>query len=490
MESEDIPEELFERAWANQTPDSLESIENARFGSDYLPRWLLDDEDIQNSRSRGHQWDSSKFNTLIAKLLSFSLLQRKEYGKSCRIHPLVQLVTRERLSPDSGLQKLFLEQTIILLARAVPIVDTDAPMIQRKLFSHLESIYRHVVKLVPEPGEKSSHAVLWALNHIARLFWHQGRLAEAEKLYLLAKSGFTSLFGDNSESTLQVMNNLAGVKRERGSRRDSEDLYLQVLDKRKEILGLHNIDTLRTMNHLSVLYKDEGRLDEAEKLCRLSLRGKEEFWGSVHTETLWTAKNLAGLLRQKGEYHEAETLFRRSLLGMEKLVGPDHHDTLMIVDSTAKLYVDIGDYSQAQEMYQRSLAGREKLLGKHHPDTLWTVNSIGELCLSLGRLVEAEAYFKRALSGREKALGVRNPVTLWTVERLAKLYVEKESFDDAKRLYDRAFEVYSTISKTTNNQLRVMHSLGMLHMRMGSLESAHEYLENTVSKSRDARSTE
>ena len=120
MDNEDIPEDLFERAWADQTRDSPESIENARLGSDRLPRWLLDDEDSQKSRSMGHQWDSSEFNILITKSLSFSLLQRKEDGKSYRIHPLVHLMIRERLSPDSGLQKLFLEQTIILLARACP----------------------------------------------------------------------------------------------------------------------------------------------------------------------------------------------------------------------------------------------------------------------------------------------------------------------------------------------------------------------------------
>lgn len=84
---------------------------------------------------------------------------REKDRKSYLIQSFVHLVARERLRSDAGLQKPFFEQIIILLAWSVPIVDTDAFIIQRRLLSRTKSTYHHFAQLLPKPRQDDTVAM-------------------------------------------------------------------------------------------------------------------------------------------------------------------------------------------------------------------------------------------------------------------------------------------------------------------------------------------
>jgi tetratricopeptide (TPR) repeat protein len=65
-------------------------------------------------------------------------------------------------------------------------------------------------------------------------------------------------------STLATVNNLGGLYRNQGKLAEAEQMYVRALAEYEKALGPNHISTLNTVNNLGVLYRDQGKLTEAE----------------------------------------------------------------------------------------------------------------------------------------------------------------------------------------------------------------------------------
>ncbi|KAK3614910.1 hypothetical protein LTR22_027630 [Elasticomyces elasticus] len=205
--------------------------------------------------------------------------------------------------------------------------------------------------------------------------------------------------------TLDTVNNLGNLYRIQGKMKDAEEMYLRALTGYEEALGPKHTSTLNTVHNLGLLYAHQGKMKDAEDMFLRALRGKEEAWVPKHTSTLETVNNLAVLYYAQGKMQEAEEMYLRALRGFEEARGPKHTSTLSTVNNLAALYYAQGKMHEAEQMYLRALTGMEEALGPKHTSTLDTVYNLGIFYSDQGRMQEAEEMCARALQGYRNVEG-------------------------------------------------------------------------------------
>ena len=316
-------------------------------------------------------------------------------------------------------------------------------------------------------------STLDTVSNLGVLYRNQGKLAEAEQMYGRALAGKEKALGPDHTSTLDTVNNLGVLYRDQGKLAEAEQMYVQALAGYEKALGLDHTSTLDTVNNLGVLYRDQGKLAEAEQMYVQALAGYEKALGPDHTSTLDTVNNLGVLYRNQGKLAEAEQMYVWALARYEKALGPDHTSTLDTVYNLGLLYRNQGKLAEAEQMYVRALAGYEKALGPDHTSTLNTVNNLGVLYRNQGKLAEAEQMYVRALAGKEKALGPDHTSTLNTVHNLGLLYRDQGKLAEAEQMYVRALAGYEkALGPDHTSALSTVNNLESLYREQGKLAEA------------------
>ncbi|KXJ85413.1 Tetratricopeptide repeat-domain-containing protein, partial [Microdochium bolleyi] len=72
-----------------------------------------------------------------------------------------------------------------------------------------------------------------------------------------------------------TVNNLGILYRNQGKLDEAEKMYLRALRGYEKALGPDHTSTLDTVNNLGNLYSHQGKLDEAEKMYLRALHGYE-----------------------------------------------------------------------------------------------------------------------------------------------------------------------------------------------------------------------
>jgi tetratricopeptide (TPR) repeat protein len=170
-------------------------------------------------------------------------------------------------------------------------------------------------------------------------------------MYRRALEGKEKAWGPEHTSTLSTVNNLRNLYTDQGRMKEAEDIYLRALAGYEKTCGPEHTSILNTVNKLGILYSDQGRIKEAEDMYLRALVGYEKTWGPEHTSTFDIANNLGLLYSNQGKLSKAEEMYLRALAGYENALGLDHPSTLDVRASLDVLYNDIG--KESTESFQR-----------------------------------------------------------------------------------------------------------------------------------------
>ncbi|OAP54709.1 hypothetical protein AYL99_11157 [Fonsecaea erecta] len=467
---------------------TFDRIERQNAAAAKLLQWwaYFDRQDVwfellRHASSADDEWvqklaeDELNFNEAVTLLCSFGLvdidrslslpLGSGKYSVHSCVHSWTVSVLNQKW--DEGLARL----ALTCVASEVPRpMERDCWLLQRRLLQHAT---RQDLFLVDD--KVNTDGLEWAFLSLGHLYVDQGKLAEAEKMYLRALQGYEGALGPDHTSTLLTVNNFGNLYMDQGKLAEAEKMYLRALQGCEEALGPDHTSTLLTVHNLGNLYMDQGKLAEAEKMYLRALQGCEEALGPDHTSTLLTVNNLGNLYMDQGKLAEAEKMCLRALQGKEEALGPDHTSTLDTVHNLGNLYMDQGKLAEAEKMYLRALQGKEEALGPDHTSTLNTANNLGNLYRDQGKLAEAEKIYLRALQGYEEALGPDHTSTLNTVHNLGNIYMDQGKLAEAEKMYLRALQgCEEALGPDHTSTLDTVHNLGNLYMNQGKLAEAEK----------------
>ncbi|KAF2025710.1 hypothetical protein EK21DRAFT_75787 [Setomelanomma holmii] len=450
-----------------------------------------------------------EFGKSMQLLRNYSMIEEIETAASYATHPVVHRWTHcyegQRFAPELG------KLAIVAVGCAVPDdSEENCWAMQRRLMPHAqvcskwlgESQRRWVLgsggraEAELNPNEKDIHtSTLDTVNNLGLLYADQGKLAEAEQMYVRALRGKEAALGHEHTSTLSTVNNLATLYYNQGKLAEAEQMFLRALRGYKAALGPEHTSTLHTVNNLGILYKNQGKPTEAEQMYLRALRGYKAALGPGHMSTLNTVNNLGALYYNQGKLAEAEQMYERALRGKEAALGPEHTSTLDTVNNLGLLYADQGKLAEAEQMYVRALRGKEAALGPEHMSTIGTVYNLGLLHHNQGKLGEAEQIYLRALRGYEKALG-NGPAqqylpALNAFENLGNLYRQQGKPEEARAMHSSALaglqHVLGPSSSRCVQLASRIHALSASQARTESHQQLAKHQESSCSGQRSSK---
>ena len=87
-------------------------------------------------------------------------------------------------------------------------------------------------------------------------------------------TGKEKAWGPDHTSTLDTVNNLGSLYADQGKMNEAEEMYLRALTGKEKAWGPDHTSTLDTVNNLGSLYADQGKMNEAEEMYRIDRKGK------------------------------------------------------------------------------------------------------------------------------------------------------------------------------------------------------------------------
>jgi tetratricopeptide (TPR) repeat protein len=384
---------------------------------------MLDGRSIPEDLVRRDAERPVDFQTVIGTLDAYSMINKEVGGKTCAIHPLIQLSIQYILE-QSGQTAMYKGLALQLIAERFPIGEHENKVVCESLLPHAQAVLQYDIKSIAIADVRAG-----LLYRVGWFEWRQGRYESACQTLQSAYQTRQSIFGDEAKETLDSLNILASVLRDQGRYEAAEEMHRRALSGHEKVLGMEHPHTLISVGGLASALRNQGKYEAAEEMYRRALTGHEKVLGVEHPYTLTSVGSLASVLRGQGRYEAAEEMYRRALTGHEKVLGVEHPHTLTSVSGLASVLRDQGKYEAAEEMYRRALTGREKVLGMEHPNALASVYNLAYSLHSQRQFQQASVLYQRALSGYQQTLGPAHPTTLVCGSNYSSMLQEMENED-------------------------------------------------------------
>ncbi|RMZ87477.1 hypothetical protein DV736_g5297, partial [Chaetothyriales sp. CBS 134916] len=252
----------------------------------------VDDEWIQKLTE-----DELNFNEAVGLLCSFGLVdidrsvQQQFRSGGYNVHSCVHSWTVFVLNKewDEGLARLALT---CVVSEVPGTSEKNWWLIQRRLLQHVR---RQDVLIVD--GKVDINGLDWAFHNLGDLYADQGKLAEAEKMYIRALQGYEEALGPDHPSTLDTVNNLGSLYADQGKLAEAEKMYIRALQGYEHVLGPELVSSyipaLNTMSNYGDLFSQTDRKDMARTMYTRALSG----YTAVHGASSDICKDLEGRLQ-------------------------------------------------------------------------------------------------------------------------------------------------------------------------------------------------
>ncbi|CAE6443235.1 unnamed protein product [Rhizoctonia solani] len=301
-------------------------------------------------------WDPIKFNSVMADLASYSLIESNRTNSTYRVHVLVHDWAKT-VVPQS--RELAVQCAATVLSLSINL-EQDAESIGFKCQLEL-----HVTSLLAySPNLGANHC-----NYLKQVYLCGGQWIQKEKLELELLEVFQQELGDNDIQTWSIAHGLARTYRELGQGDKALDLQKRVVNAHKEMLGEEHPHTLASISNLAMAYLDLGQYDEAKQLQVHTLNIQKRVLGEYHPHTLASMSNLALDYLDIGPQDEAERLQIQVFNACRSVMGEEHPDTLTYMSNLAGTYSYLGRWDEAEELYHLAITSAERVLGNQHPTT-------------------------------------------------------------------------------------------------------------------------
>ncbi|MHB8064436.1 MAG: tetratricopeptide repeat protein [Ruminiclostridium sp.] len=307
----------------------------------------------ESSRHLGLPFNSNNklnaFNSAIAEIRKYSLLNRNINKKSLGMHKLVQAVLNDYIDRDS---KANMIRHLIDAINNI-LVDPD--------YENWDKFERFVPQVT---------ACDKVLKELDLYLYRASYLFNKIGYYLYTRSCFSQAKYFYSQSMLH-------------------------LDKSNTIDNELNIDIL---NNKAELYEQQGLFSDGETTVNTAIELCKQIGLSDSLRASKSYNILGFILEFKEEYEHAEQCFINALEIRTKSLGEEDILVAEILNNLAKLDGKFGKYKEAEDYYRRSLSIRQKKLNKNHPDIAQTLSNLSTFYIDLGNFSKAIDYQEQALS--------------------------------------------------------------------------------------------
>ncbi|GHO64345.1 tetratricopeptide repeat protein [Ktedonobacter sp. SOSP1-52] len=461
--------------------------------------------------------DRLSFNQMLEALLAFSLVKRFAEDRFLSIHRLVQVVQRERLSPEEQRQwtervvrvlnavfpqspqestswhlclryldqvqdcaTLIREQHVLLPEASELLERAGAYLYERGLYTPAALLYQHALSMREQLVGETHTTSISDILQLAHIYFNQGAFAAAEALYQRALPIAEQHAGAEPLLLIKVLRGLAHVYGDQGKYAQAEALYQRALPIWEQLAEAEQVRRGGILASLAFVKAQQGKYTEATILSQRLLCLREQHLGPEHPHVASALLGLAQIMTLKDEDAPVEHFNLRALRIYEQHFGPEHPLVATALHALARLYTGQGKYAEAKPLYQRALHIREQQLGPENLDVSDTLSGLANLYYKEKKYTEAESLYQRALSIREQQLGSENSVIIDVLLGLANIYREQEHYMQAESLYMRALRISEQHPERVETT-HILHDFARLQHMQGQTKEAVALYQRALS---------
>jgi tetratricopeptide (TPR) repeat protein len=166
-------------------------------------------------------------------------------------------------------------------------------------------------------GELSSERCIPAFA-VAVFLWKHSHPAAGERICRRTLRGFKKASTQDSGHLLAAVHRLGMVYKAQGKLKEADEMYLRALQGYESELGAGHIYTAAVMWNMGGLYMNLNKLEEAEELLLRAMQICETTLGVDHGYSLTTLTSLGTLYTQQKKMGKAEAMFLHALQKCEK----------------------------------------------------------------------------------------------------------------------------------------------------------------------------
>jgi serine/threonine protein kinase/tetratricopeptide (TPR) repeat protein len=291
------------------------------------------------------------------------------------------------------------------------------------------------------------------------------------------------ILGEEQTDRLKFMESLAELYEAQGKLAQAETLWVQVLERRRRVQGEEHPDTLRAMNNLALLYGNQHRYSEAEALLGQVMRIGHRVLGEEHPYRLPAMANLALPYIDQGKFAEAELLLVKALEDHRRMHGEGDVATLPVMSHLARLYQKQGDHTKAEPLLVKMLELCRGVHGEEHPETLKAMHNLAVFYGDHGETTKAEPLLAKVLEIGRRVHGEAHPDMRLTARNLATTYGYNMKFERSIPLLDEVLKLTrDKLGPDHPETLIAMDLLGVNYRDAGCLPEATDLLEKARAK--------
>ncbi|XP_059307253.1 uncharacterized protein LOC132058881 isoform X2 [Lycium ferocissimum] len=241
----------------------------------------------------------------------------------------------------------------------------------------------------------------------------QGKLEEAEKLFLSALQEAKEGFGDRDPHVASAYNNLAELYRVEKAFNKAEPMYLEAINILEESFGQDDVRVAAALHNLGQFYLMQRKLEQARGVYERALKIKRRVLGEAHSDYADTMYHLGTVLYLQGKYKDSEALVRDSIRILEDggqgesmictkrmrqlAEGWTSLETVIAAERLALTLQSLGNLKEAQELLERCLEARRALLPEDHIQVAANLLHIARVkMLDSNKLHKSNVYQARA----------------------------------------------------------------------------------------------
>ncbi|CAH9106146.1 unnamed protein product [Cuscuta europaea] len=228
----------------------------------------------------------------------------------------------------------------------------------------------------------------------------QGKLEDAEKLFLAAIEEAKEGFGERDSHVASACNNLAELYRVKKEFGKAEPLYLEAISILEESFGQDDIRVGAALHNLGQFYLVQRNLNQARVSYERSLKIKRRVLGEAHPDYADTMYHLGTVLRIQGK-EDSEDLVLESIRILEE---GDQSESIICAKRMwhlAEMYLKSNRIAEAVNLQRKILHTMELSKGWGSLDTIAAAERLALSLQNLGSLTDAQKLLERCLDARK-----------------------------------------------------------------------------------------
>ncbi|XP_012572004.1 uncharacterized protein [Cicer arietinum] len=258
-----------------------------------------------------------------------------------------------------------------------------------------------------EDGSVASniHTAKWRVfTDKARELFLQGKLNDAERLFLSAIQEAKEGFGEQDPHVASACNNLAELYRVKKAFDKAEPLYLEAIKILEESFGPDDVRVAVAVHNLGQFYLGQRMLEKARVSYERALKIKRRVLGYEHSECSDTMYQIGMVLYLEGKEKDAEALIKDSISMLERSAEGESLVCIRRLRFLSQIYLKSHRLDEAEMVQRKILNIMELSKGWNSLDTVIAAESLALTLHASSETKQSKELLERCLEVRKALL--------------------------------------------------------------------------------------